>query len=271
MTIPPEVRSVLRHTRAAAASLVFAVVVAAAPAQAEEPKVNRIDRWRSEIAKLDGLLRKESRGATRRAGKKAEKLFLEIRLRGWREPTLKAMLAEVATQIAIAELNQGKDRAKAVWRFHSALLLDPTVGERDWGPYSRAGRILAEVEPRMEGASPPGLRALSYPFPRDRFKEPLEGPSKRVEAPLNRASRTDHQLLRPTIEVIIHADGSISHPAIQLGHSAKPTVLLAVLDMIWQMAPLQPATLDGEPVRVIYPMAIGKFEFDRWADMVTYE
>ncbi|MEO1083092.1 MAG: hypothetical protein AAFY88_02510, partial [Acidobacteriota bacterium] len=181
------------------------------------------------------------------------------------------ILAEVATQVAIAELNQGEDQARAIWRFHSALLLDKSVAERDWGAYGRAGRVLAEVELRVLGNSPQGRRALTRPYPRGgRFERPVEGPVKRVEVPLNRSARNERRIERPTLEVIIHDDGSVSHPAIKMGHSAKPTVLLAVLDMVWEMAPYQPAKLDGEPVDVVYEVSVATFEYDRWDEMVVY-
>ncbi|MEO1366595.1 MAG: hypothetical protein AAFX50_05425 [Acidobacteriota bacterium] len=256
---------------AAVAAALLAAALVSAPAAAKDKDGSRIDRWRTEVAEIDALQRSDAKRAARKAGKKAERLFLEVRQRGWREPALKPILAELATQIAISELNRGGDQDRAIWRFHSALLLDGAVAERDWGAYGRAGRVLAEIELRTLGTSPQGQRALTRPYPRSgRFEKPLEGPAKRVEVPMNRSARNERRIERPTLEVIIHGDGSISHPAIKMGHSAKPTVLLAVLDMAWEMAPYQPAKLDGEPVAVVYEVSVGTFNYDRWDEMVVY-
>ncbi|MEM8995354.1 MAG: hypothetical protein AAGF23_11245 [Acidobacteriota bacterium] len=243
---------------------------AASPAAAKDD-VSRIERWRAEIAEIDALQKSDGKRAVRKAAKEAKKLFKEVRQRGWREPALRPILAELATQVAISELNQGGDRDRAIWRFHSALLLDGAVSERDWGAYGRAGRVLAEIELRTLGTTLPGQRALTRPYPRGgRFEKPGEGPVKRIEVPLNRSARNERRIERPTLEVIIHRDGSVSHPAVKIGHSAKPTVLLAVLDMAWEMAPYLPAKLDGETVDVVYEVSVGTFNYDRWDEMVVY-
>ncbi|MEM1182507.1 MAG: hypothetical protein AAGM22_29440 [Acidobacteriota bacterium] len=268
--VHPEVRR-RRFTARLVAVALIAAGFGPAAAQAKEETVSRIERWKAEIQEIDALQRKNPERSARKAGKKAKKLFIEVRQRGWREPALKSILAELATQVAISELNRGEDLAKAVWRFHSALLLDPKVAERDWGPYGRAGKVLAEIEARVLGASPKGRRALAPPYPRGgRFERPAEGPLKRVEVPVNRVARHEPRLERPTLEVVIHGDGSVSHPAIKIGHSAKPTILLGVLDMVWEMAPYKPALLDGEPVDVLYEVSVATFDYDRWDDMVVY-
>ena len=111
---------------------------------------------------------------------------------------------------------------------------------------------------------------IKKPFPRHpRFEHPAAGEPRDVEVPLNRAARKE-RMMRPTIEVVLRADGTVSYPAVVLGHSAKPTVLLAVLDMIWGMQPFLPGRLDGEPVDVIYEVSVEAFNFDRWDAMVVY-
>lgn len=260
----------LLSTLLVCAVLLASVLIAAAPANAKQEQ-SRIERWKSEVQEIDALQREKGERGARKAERRAEKLFKEVRQRGWREPALKAVLGEIATQLAVADLNRGEDTAKAVWRFHSALLLDPSVAKRDWGAYGRAGRVLAEIEPRVLGANPPGQRALTRPYPRGkRFERPAKGEVKNVVVPLNRAARQERRLLRPTLEVVIHGDGSVSHPAIALGHSSKPTVLLAVLDMVWTMAPFLPARLDGETVDVVYEVSVDSFIFDRWEELVSY-
>lgn len=246
--------------------LVLSVLIAlAAPCLATEK--SRLERWRAEINDID---ERQQAGKAKRAGRQAEQLWVEMRQRGWREPALEGLLAEVATQIAIAQLNLGEDQDRAVWIYHAALLLEKDIGERDWGPYGRAGRVLSEIESRVPGTSPPGQRVLKKPFPRrGRFERPAAGEPRDVEVPLNRAARKE-RMTRPTIEVVLRADGSVSHPAVVLGHSAKPTVLLAVLDMIWGMQPFLPGRLDGEPVDVIYEVSVEAFDFDRWDEMVVY-
>ncbi len=232
----------------------------------------RLDRWRAAIEEIDIKQRKGTERSAKRAGKAAEKLWVEVRRRGWHEPALKEFLGELTAQIAIAQLNHGLDQNRAVWLFHSALLLDRSVAERDWGAYGRAGRILAEIKPRVLRTSPPGMRALEPPFPlAGRFKRPAVGKAnKPVEVPMNRGARFERRLEHPTIEVIVRRDGSVSHPVIAIGHTAKPTVILATLDMIWAMAPYTPARLDGEPVDVVYEISVDAFKSNRWDSMVEY-
>ena len=256
--------------RHALTCFILIALIAAAPGLTQEQ--SRLERWRSEIAEIDTKARAGEKRATRRAGRDAERMWVEVRQRGWREPALKELLAEIATLLAVTQLNQGKDQDQAVWLYQSALLLDASVAERDWGPYGRAGRVLAEIEPRVLGTSPPGQRVLKRPFPRaGRFERPAAGEAKDVEVPMNRAARHEPRLIRPTIEVVLRKDGSVTAPAIVVGHSAKPTATLAVLDMIWAMQPYLPARLDGEPVDIIYEISVEQFLFDRWDDMVVYE
>lgn len=265
-------RAILPRLSVTAAWLVVAVCwLSAAPLPASEQQT-RLERWRAEVREIDADARAGEKRSTRRAGRAAERLWIEVRQRGWREPALKGVLAEIATQLAVAQLNQGKDQDRAIWTFHGALLLDSSVAERDWAPYGRAGRILAEIELRVLHASPTGQRVLKRPFPRGgRFERPAAGEPKDVEVPMNRVARHEPRIIRPTIEVVLRKDGSVSHPAIALGHSAKPTVTLAVLDMIWETQPYEPARLDGEPVDIIYEVSIEEFLFDRWEDMVVYD
>ncbi|MEO1087871.1 MAG: hypothetical protein AAFY88_26855, partial [Acidobacteriota bacterium] len=88
----------------AVAAVFFAAWLIAGAAAAKDDKTSRLDRWRAEIQEIDALQKEGGKRTTRKAGKQAEKLFVEIRQRGWREPALKGILAEVATQVAIAEL-----------------------------------------------------------------------------------------------------------------------------------------------------------------------
>ena len=249
----------------------FALLLIASTHTLSAKDGNRLERWRSEIQEIDLKLRKGTERNAKRAGKAAEKLWVEVRRRGWHEPTLNEILGELTAQMAIAQLNQNLDQDRAVWLFHSALLLDRSVAERDWGAYGRAGRILAEVEPRILRTSPPGMRAVEPPFPVGRFKRPaIAKANKPVEVPMNRAARLERRLERPTIEVVVRRDGSVSHPVIANGHTAKPTVILATLDMIWAMAPYSPALLDGEPVDVVFDISTNAFQSNRWDRMVEY-
>ncbi|MEM6795647.1 MAG: hypothetical protein AAF725_16845 [Acidobacteriota bacterium] len=249
-----------------AALLVFGL--AASPASAEK---TRIDRWRAEIAKID---ERQQAGKTERAQRQARKLWREMRERGWREPKLPALLAEVAAQLAIAEINSGGDRRLAHWTWHTALLLDSEAAQdRDWSRYGKAGNILLELPLRSAGVAPAGSRALAPPFPsggrlerprpRDEFDQPV--------LPLNRAARHERRITRPGLEVIIHADGSVSQPVIVYGQHAKPTVLITVLELVFGSAPYVPGKLDGEAVDVIYKIDIEKFNFRRWEEMVVYQ
>ncbi len=251
--------------------LLFAVllIVSAQPLSASDG--SRLERWRSEIQEIDTKLRKGNERSAKRAGKAAEKLWVEVRRRGWHEPTLNEILGELTAQMAIAQLNQGLDQHRAVWLFHSALLLDRSVADRDWGAYGRAGKILAEVELRVLRTSPRGMRAVEPPFPVGRFKRPTLAKAERpVEVPMNRNARLERRLERPTIEVVVRRDGSVSHPVIAIGHTAKPTVILAALDMVWAMAPYAPGQLDGEPVDVVYEISVEAFKSNRWHKMVDY-
>lgn len=149
---------------------------------------------------------------------------------------------------ALGAAQQGKVE-EAIWYWHVAQNLYPTVSGYDLSPYGRAGEILM-----MNPLRPASFGEL--PRTDDEASVGITPPNATF-APfaVYPYATTDLQAeLRIPVECRVDRDGRLSHPLVASGDWG-PTFAYAVLDGLraWK---LEPAQRDSEPVAVLHRLVV---------------
>lgn len=149
---------------------------------------------------------------------------------------------------ALGAAQQGKS-TEAVWHWHVAQHLYPTVRTYDLSPYGAAGELLMASPIR-----PPAVAGL--PRIGDETSDGIS-PPKEIFAPfaVYPYAKTDLGAeLRIPVECRVGEDGRLSHPLVA-SEETRPTFLFAVLDALREWK-LEPARLNGEPVAVLHRVEV---------------
>jgi TonB family protein len=148
--------------------------------------------------------------------------------------------------LALAGLGKHDD---ALWYWHIALSLQPDFAKFDLSAFGEAGKFLAEnSEPRAPSVLQPGEGKPLGP----EMKPPKLLERKLPKFPRGaRAFGVEGRLL---VQVVITPQGTITSPVIREALPA-PTLSYVALEAVrhWRF---EPATNHGEPIKVIYDLAV---------------
>ena len=139
---------------------------------------------------------------------------------------------------------------EAVWYWHVAQNLYPTVRGYDLSPYGEAGKLLmaSPLRPESFGELPPTWDEASTGIT----------PPKETFAPfaVYPLATTDLEAeLTIPVECRIDEAGRLSHPLVASGDWGGPTFVYAVLDALRAWT-LEPARRDGEPVIALHRLRV---------------
>ena len=279
----PEDHSIWRVRRLCRASgvsgaaitlLVAALLPPAAGAQWPgdvDPKIpvrsdSSTSRWWPTVHKNGELLRE---GKWDKAHRKAQRLVKRVVEKSYYDPDLAPVLAELAFQQAVADVAEGLDR-RGLWRWYMALNLNPELARRDLSAYGEAGLYLSGRTLRSVGEVPDDADALTQPFPVLGFDPPRlpEGVEIDEMWVKQAVERKDLRRLNQ-VEVLVDTFGYPHHPVIRDLAIVHPSLIYGILETLLTIAPLSPATLDGERVAVLVELDLDifyrhKYETGRW-------
>jgi|GEM_PF-4832029 len=202
--------------------------------------------WWPEVADLDAAL---GAGKWKRVAKQAPRLAREVTARSWFHPDLRRIFGELALDEALAAANLNRD-AHAVWMWHTAQNIDPSLRDRDLRPYGRAAKLLyehplrapGEVPFRWRGAPQGPLRGTSLVLPKE--KPGVDPPVIMYSA----AVKTERSVTRPVrVELIYDRQGVPHQPIAVFPPDVHPALLWAVLRSIPDRV-VDPARLNGETI-----------------------
>jgi Gram-negative bacterial TonB protein C-terminal len=141
--------------------------------------------------------------------------------------------------LALADAGTGQT-GPAICRWDAAQSLDPTLSSTDLSAYGEAGAVLAAAQP-VENPLPIDNQRMTPP-------KKLAGKPPGLTLAAHRAGRG--QLV---IEAVIDRDGQIRNPKPVQGAELGMGVMGANALCDWRF---KPATLNGQPVDVIYQMTV---------------
>jgi hypothetical protein len=163
------------------------------------------------------------------------------------------LLASAVSRRALAAAGAGRED-EAVWLWHVAQNLHPAYRTADFSAYGAAGETLRRRRLRVAGQLPsPGVQSLAEAGPdgrQDGVRPPrkISGDDPRVPAAVHQSGG---ELLR--IEVLIDAEGRVSHPVVLSG-IRHPAYVYAALENLrsWRFQPAESAGESASPVPVLY-------------------
>ena len=200
---------------------------------------DRIEWW----PKLEAIESMLSRHKWKGARKQAERVTEQALREAWSGQGLDRVMAELALQRAIAEMNLGRPN-DAVWHWYLALNLAPEIASRDLSAYGLAS-TLSGIELRREAEMP---REFGRVSDLERLHmEPVVFPQV---APPDLVTNTAAALDRQPdvlIELIVDATGRLRQPVL-LTDDAHPVLVFVAFEWLAGMPPAQPARLDGRTV-----------------------
>ena len=221
----------------------------AAIAQDSGGNTRRHSEWWPKVELVDGSLHN---GRWKYARKSAAKLGKTITREAWSDRELKSVLAEVALYQAIAEANLGQ-RDDAIWHWHTALNLEPRIGQRDLSAYGEAVRLLAEFPLRERGEMPPGFPDAST-MPGAVTTTPVApaGPTPTV---VNNLAGSRERTGNFEAELIVDSRGELHQPLVISRH-LHPVVIYSCLEWLREMAAFEPGRIEGRAVSALYPLIV---------------
>ncbi len=215
--------------------------------------------WWSKIEAIEAMLaRQKWKGGLRQAVRITDQAKAEA----WSSPDLPRVMAELALQQAIAQINLGRPR-KAVWYWYTALNLEPEIAGRDLSAYGLATR-LSSIELREAAELPRDFDRLS-----DLERLQMEPPVfPQVEPPdlVTNAAAALQRQPNLLVEVIVDKTGSLLQPVL-LTEDTHPVLVFTAFEWLSDMPPIRPARFDGRPVDSLELFDVG-FELERTGGQV---
>lgn len=205
----------------------------------------RAANWTKRLQEAEAALRAGNGGKTEKIARLLARDMMDDILFG---ESAGQWLGTACLMRALGAAQQGKAE-EAVWHWHVAQHLYPTVRSYDLSPCGEAGEMLM--------ASP--IRPASFeglPRPADEASAGIT-PPKEIFAPFAAYPYAMSDLeaeIKIPIECRVGVDGRLSHPLVANDES-RPTFLFAVLDALrkWK---LEPAKRDGRPVAVLHRLVV---------------
>lgn len=224
------------HNRAALVVVLIATIAMAVHAQS-----NPIERWNLRLTESAERLERGNHAA---ALKNVERVIREMfRQLGRGDEAARALSIAVSYKaVALAGLGREED---ALWYWHTALALYPSVAERDLSAFGEAGAFLAaHREPRRAETG-----ASAKPDPKIEAPKPI----RRVDPQFPGGARAFRGMGNLVVEVVVTKDGKVTAPRI-VQPLAAPTMSYALLEALrkWRF---EPGTLNGEPVEMTFIMS----------------
>lgn len=223
------------HNRTALVVVLIATIATAVHAQ-KDP----IERWNLRLTESAERL---ERGDHAAALKNVERVIREMggQLGKGEEAARAFGIAVSYKAVALAGLGREDD---ALWYWHTALALYPSLAERDLSAFGEAGAFLtAHREPRQAK------------MPENASSDPkIEAPKvlKRVNPKFPEGALAFGETGNVVLEVVITKDGKVTAPRI-VEPLAAPTLSYAFLEALrkWRF---EPGRFNGEPVETTFNM-----------------
>jgi len=236
------------NTAVTASASLLLLVLAEVPALAQS-RGTRYSDWWPKVELIDGSLHN---GRWKYARKSAAKLGDTITRESWGDPDLGAVLAELALYQAIAEANLDL-RDDAIWHWHTALNLEPTLARRDLSSYGKAERLLVEFPLRKRGEMPPGFPDTSTE-PGAVATTPVAPPGP-IPTVVNNNAGARESTGNFEAEIIVDSHGELHQPLV-ISRQLHPVVIYSCLEWLHEMPPFEPGRIGGQAVSALYPLIV---------------
>ncbi len=242
-----------RHTPLLTALFALLALGLATAAEARRPIGVAPSPWWEEVKRIEGSLDK---GRYKSVAKAAPRLAREITGKSWEHPDLPAIFAELTLMEAVALVYQDEPK-KAIWRWHTAVVLDRKLLKRDLSRYGeKAADLFREYPPRKRGEIPHRwARTVHGPI----VGESLERPRKLEEvAPvvLQSSGVSRDGATRPLhIEAIIDETAQLNEPVLVHPLDVHPAVAWAVLRWV-PVRKYAAGKLDGEARPFLFQLEV---------------
>ncbi len=237
--IPRPSPGIMIPTLIAALTLVGAACLHAAPNQGGVPEA-----WRTTIAEVD---RKVLAGQWQAAEKTVRKLTREMALELSPRPANRQVLALVLILQAVAEAGLEREE-DAVWHWHIAQNLDPSLRRKRLSAYGAGGALLERHRLRLAGELPEELAGGPEATAEEEITSspgPLTVPAPKAPQQLSRS--WDHDPFE--VEVVIDREGRIREPVVLKGELPGKIFLGLEALRSWRFEPARSGT---EPVATLF-------------------
>ena len=236
----------MNRSRAITLAITLVLCTLALPAEA----ANLGKKWAEELRRTEELLVAGEYADARKATRRIAQEMVDAMGPGDKAETV---LGLVLTFRSLAEAGLG-DRGAALWYWHVALNLDPSLQEIDLRAFGEHGEFL-KAHPLPEHSNVTCADGTEDPLC-DQAGHELEAPKVRKRPrpayPYGaRAFRESGQLI---VQVVIAKDGSVMSPRV-LKALPAPTLSYVALEAIrkWRF---EPAKLDGVPIDAFYNLTV---------------